>query len=144
MRVSAAKPADAPRLAAVMAGWLNETPWIPNLHTSAEDQRFLRRLIDTVDVIALRNWRGPQGFLARDGEVVHALYLAPKARGRGHGTRLLDVAKTRVPRLELWCFQANTGARAFYAREGFLEVEQTDGAGNDEKLPDVRLVWEKE
>ena len=43
--------------------------------------------------------------------------------------------------LTLWTFQANDGARRFYAREGFREVEFTDGAGNAEKLPDVRLEW---
>lgn len=143
MRIAAAKIADAPRLATIMATWKAETPWMPDLHTSQEDLTFLRRLIDTIDVATLRNWRGPQGFLARDGAVVHALYLAPKVRGRGYGADLLKMAKARSSRLELWCFQANTGARAFYAREGFQEVEQSDGAGNDEKLPDVRLVWEK-
>ncbi len=125
-----------------MSGWIAETAWIPNLHSAGEDTRYLRHLIDTSDVIVLRNWRGLQGFLARHDETVHALYLRPGARGRGWGAKLLDVAKARTPRLSLWAFQANTGARAFYAREGFVEVETTDGAGNDEHLPDVRLVWE--
>ena len=52
-------------------------------------------------------------------------------------------AKARSPRLELWTFQANTRARAFYAREGFAEVKLTDGQGNDEELPDVRMVWNR-
>ena len=91
----------------------------------------------------MRDWRGPQGFLARDGEMIHALYLRPKARRRGFGKALLDQAKAETPRLTLWAFQANAQARRFYAREGFAEVEETDGAGNDEKLPDVRLTWER-
>ena len=109
-------------------------------HSPREDRRFLSRLIAEQEVTTLRDWRGAQGFLARDGEVVHALYLAPRARGRGK--RLLDRAKAQSRRLELWTFQDNAGARAFYAREGFAEVEMTDGNGNDAKLPDVRLVWE--
>ncbi|MCP3969998.1 MAG: GNAT family N-acetyltransferase [Rhodobacteraceae bacterium] len=124
-----------------MAGWIGETPWMPELHTPDEDMRLLRHLIETTDVVTLRDWRGAQGFLARDGDVVHALYLAPRARRRGHGRRLLHAAKTRASRLELWAFQANSAARAFYAREGFAQAEATDGAGNDENLPDVRLVW---
>ena len=51
-------------------------------------------------------------------------------------------AKDRSDRLELWCFQRNEAARRFYAREGFAEVEWTEGADNDEGLPDVRLVWQ--
>ena len=29
----------------------------------------------------------------------------------------------------------------FYARHGFVAVERTDGAGNEEREPDVRYVW---
>ena len=32
-------------------------------------------------------------------------------------------------------------ARRFYAREGFVEVDWTDGAGNEEHEPDVRCRW---
>lgn len=124
-----------------MAGWLDETPWIPNLHNADQDTAFLQRLIARMDVVTLRNWRGAQGFMARQQELIHALYLAPQARSQGWGTVLLDHAKTCAPRLTLWTFQANIRARAFYARNGFVEVETSDGAANDEKLPDVRLLW---
>ncbi len=83
------------------------------------------------------------GFLAREGEEVLALYLAPEARGRGVGKALLDAAKAGRERLTLWAFQRNAAALRFYAREGFAEVERTDGAGNEAGLPDVRLVWER-
>jgi putative acetyltransferase len=43
-------------------------------------------------------------------------------------------------RLSLWTFQANEGARRFYAREGFAEVRMTEG-DNEEGLPDVLLEW---
>lgn len=143
MRIAPAKRSDAPRLAHILGSWTAETPWMPVLHGVMENRAFLLDLIERMQVITLRNWRGAQGFLARDGGMVHALYLSPAARGQGHGKRLLDRAKAEAPRLMLWTFQDNAGARAFYAREGFAEVEQTDGAGNDEKLPDVRLVWER-
>ena len=143
MRLTPAKPRDAGRLARVLSDWIAETPWMHVPHTPAEDQRVLRHLIKRADVVTLRTWRGPQGFLARDGEIVHALYLRRAARGQGQAKRLLDTAKARAPRLTLWTFQANLDARAFYARQGFVEVETTDGAGNDAKLPDVRLVWQR-
>jgi len=144
MRLVPAKPADAGPLARILADWIDETDWMPDIHTPEEDCRFLTGLIDRCDVVTVRNWRGLLGFIARDGIMIHALYLAPRARGRGLGKRLLDIAKSRSDQLELWSFQSNTGARAFYAREGFSEVEMTDGAGNDEKVPDVRLIWQGE
>ena len=141
MKLSPAKPGDARALARIMADWIDETDWMPKIHTPDDDERFLQRLIRENEVVTLRGWRGPWGFMARDGENVHALYLAPGARSLGWGKRLLDHAKAQSPRLTLWSFQANSGARRFYGREGFVEVEQTDGSGNDEKVPDVRLIW---
>ena len=143
MRLAVAKPRDAARLATILADWKDETPWLPDLHSRDEDARFFTHLIAETEVLTLRNWRGLQGFLARDGEVVQALYVAGPARGRGIGKQLLGEAKRRSNRLSLWTFQANARARAFYSREGFREAEATDGAANDEKLPDVRLVWER-
>lgn len=143
MRLARAKPGDAGRLARILSDWIRETPWMPDRHMPQEDIVFLRRLIGAAEVLVLRNWRGAQGFIARDGETIHALYLRPAVRGRGQGRRLLEAAKARAPRLTLWVLQANSPARAFYAREGFVEVETTDGSSNDEKLPDVRLVWQR-
>lgn len=89
------------------------------------------------------------GFLSLDSpapegrSMLDHLYLAPPWRGRGVGDRLITLAKAERPHgLELWTFQANFAARRFYARHGFVEVESTDGSGNDEREPDVRLVWQ--
>lgn len=141
MKLVAATVQDAASLAVILSDWIDETPWMPNIHTPGEDQRFLRRLITDCEVTTVRDGGGPLGFMARDGAMIQALYLMPGLRGMGLGTRLLNIAKSRADQLELWSFQANTGARAFYAREGFQEVEMTDGADNDEHVPDVRLIW---
>ncbi|WP_193776199.1 GNAT family N-acetyltransferase [Streptomyces sp. E2N166] len=71
------------------------------------------------------------------------LYLAPDWRGRGIGDRFVALAKERRPEgLSLWTFQVNAPAHRFYERHGFTAVEWTDGAGNEEREPDVRYVWE--
>ena len=70
------------------------------------------------------------------------LYCKRGFTGKGIGLELLNFAKSKEPNgLQLWTFQVNTGARAFYIREGFKEVEQTDGANCEEKQPDVRMEW---
>jgi len=75
------------------------------------------------------------------GWVNHLYVLAPWT-GRGIGARMLDLAKARQPDgLELWAFQSNLGALRFYRRHGFVPVEETDGSGNEERAPDVRLRW---
>ena len=53
--------------------------------------------------------------------MVEQLYVAPAWIGHGVGRRLIDLAKARRPDgLDLYCFQANTRARRFYERNGFV------------------------
>ena len=43
--------------------------------------------------------------------------------------------------IQLWCFADNLRARAFYEKHGFVAVEFTEGAGNEEKTPDTLYRW---
>ena len=91
-----------------------------------------------------RTKAGSSLFLARRGEEVRLLYTRPDRIGLGAGTQLIEAAKKRgVGALELWCFQANARARRFYEARGFRAVRFTDGAGNEEKTPDIRYRWER-
>jgi len=142
-----ARPNDARAIATILSDWIDQTDWMVRIHTRAEDQGFGAMLIEKTDVTVAETNASPReicGFIAIQPPVVQALYLAAKGRGQGIGKALLDHAKAAHERLELWAFQANRGARSFYEREGFVEVERTDGAGNDEKLPDIRMVWERD
>ncbi len=76
----------------------------------------------------------------QDGWLDH-LHVEPGRTGQRIGSALIDHAKTRRPEgLDLWTFQANTGARRFYERHGFVAVAETDG-DNEEGEPDVRYRW---
>ncbi len=132
---------DEGAVGAILSDWIDATPWMPRLHTRDEDRGFVGHLIGTMEVTVAEIGGNAAGFLARDGHQIQALYLAAAARGRGVGGQLLDAAKDRADALTLWAFQANTGAIQFYARAGFAEAERTDGARNDERMPDVRMIW---
>ena len=87
---------------------------------------------------------GPPDPTAND--TIHAwiqyLYLDPSVIGLGLGAQFIELAKERFTEgLQLWAFQVNEAAQRFYARHGFVEVERTDGSGNDEQEPDVRMTW---
>jgi GNAT superfamily N-acetyltransferase len=96
-----------------------------------------------------------EGWLAVEGDEVLAvmslkpgwveqLYVATDRQGEGVGRSLLDLAKERSDgELQLWTFQVNDRARRFYERNGFVAVEFTDGAGNEEREPDVRYEWRR-
>ena len=70
------------------------------------------------------------------------LYVAPDAQRQGVGSALVDLAKSLRPTgFGLWVFEVNDPARSFYRRHGFVELERTDGSANEERAPDVRMVW---
>ena len=73
---------------------------------------------------------------------IEQLYIDPAWIGRGLGDQFVERAKSAHPEgLQLWTFAVNEPARRFYDAMGFEEVEQTDGAGNEERAPDVRYRW---
>ncbi len=135
----------------ILLDWVEQTDWMPRIHPRESYAEFAAMLCEVSEVTLARETRGEPGgepgrvlgFIARQDEDVQALYVAGFARRRGVGKALLEQAKACCARLGLWTFQANTGARRFYRREGFREDRRTDGAGNDEKLPDVHLAWER-
>lgn len=86
--------------------------------------------------------RGLAGFSIRDGHVLHALYVRPRARRRGLGRCLLAEARQAGPQLDLWVLQRNRTAQAFYTAQGFVEVARSPGIGNDERLPDILMRWQ--
>jgi 8-oxo-dGTP pyrophosphatase MutT (NUDIX family)/GNAT superfamily N-acetyltransferase len=72
---------------------------------------------------------------------LHHLYIDPSWMGRGLGDQFMALVRQRQPEgLQLWAFQSNTRGRRFYEHHGFTAVEFTDGAGNQERWPDVRYA----
>src|SRR4051794_12960441 len=135
---------DAPAIADVYLGSLRETYAFPLAHTEAEIRNWIREeLIPSEEVwIAVAANQDVVAVMALTDAMVDQLYVAPGWSGRGIGTRLLAIAMRRRPAgLDLWTFQVNAGARRFYERHGFVEVERGDGSGNDEGQPDIRYAW---
>lgn len=137
----AARPGDAGTLGAMFTEAVEARAWKPRLHSAAQDISHAGTLIDRGWVTVAELGSDVAGFLARDGVEVDALFVAGWAQGQRVGTALLQDAKNRSDRLELWTFQQNTGAQRFYLRHGFAEAARTQGDRNDERLPDIRYLW---
>ncbi len=136
-----ARPEDAEACADILNDWIDARPWMPRVHSKADVRAFYRDFVFAERQVWVAG-DPVAGFLALDaaGGMVTALYVARP--GEGVGKALLDFAKDGRDSLELHTFQANAGARRFYAREGFDEVAHTDG-DNEEGLPDVLLRWRR-
>jgi GNAT superfamily N-acetyltransferase len=117
-------------------------PWLTGLHTPDEDRWFYReRMFATCTLWGAFEGEVMTGVIACHDDWIEQLYVLPGAQGGGTGSALLEIAKQRAERLQLWTFQRNTRARRFYEARGFVSVEETDGSGNEERQPDVRYFW---
>ena len=139
----AAVVADGGAIARILSDCMDEARWTAPVHAHAQDRAVGRWLIEVSDVSVARARDAVIGFLSRQGRDIQALYLAPGARGQGVGRGLLALAKTASARLGLWTLQANIHARRFYAHNGFVADQMTDGQGNDARLPDVHMIWKR-
>jgi GNAT superfamily N-acetyltransferase len=116
----------------------------PAMHTDQEHRGFYRDRVFASD--EHRVWVAEAdgrilGFAVCTSTFLDGLYIRPDQKGRGIGSLLLDVVDATHPDgYELWVFESNVGARRLYERRGLVEVERTDGSGNEEKAPDIRMA----
>jgi GNAT superfamily N-acetyltransferase len=137
---------DGPAIAAVYtAARVHAVPQMPPaLHTAEEDRGWYSRRITDDEVTAWVAEAAGEilGFALCTPTFLDGIYIRPDLTGLGLGSLLLDVVEATHPDgYELWVFETNTGARRLYERRGLVEVERTDGSGNEEKAPDIRMAW---
>ena len=145
MRLARAHTWHVPRLAAILWAWTRGRPGQPCARSRGDDLALLWRETWRGRVRVARARGRIAGFILRHGTRVHALHVAPGMRGQGVGRALLAEAQARAVALDLWVLEDNRPARAFYARAGFAEAgRDRRGGGNDEGLPDIRMVWQED
>jgi GNAT superfamily N-acetyltransferase len=145
-RVTGSHPTDG-ELVRALAGVFRDArranlQFLIDLHGEDEDRRFLSTVVLPDDEVYIAEVDGAvAGFIAFAGGWVHHLYVTPRFQRRGLGRQLLALAKSSIRSLQLWAFEANAPAIAFYQREGFHIVQRTDGVANEARMPDVRMEW---
>ncbi len=143
-----AEPEEADMLADLhTAARAAAVPAMPaGVHTPEETRAWMRGRVGSSHEVWVAEHAGSvvgYAALSAEGERwLDDLYVAPELTGRGIGSTLLELAKSvRPDGFALWVFASNEGARRFYRRHGLVELEQTDGSGNEERAPDVRMAW---
>lgn len=136
-----ATEADAAGIAAFCRDIRLDT--VPIIHSEQEVALWIREtLIARQSSWVLAEQEKIVGWIDVHRGCLEQLYCPRGETGKGFGKRLLDFAKQLSPDgLKLFTFQVNSGARRFYAREGFVEDYWGDGSDNEEGEPDVRMVW---
>ncbi len=138
-------PEDADELAALATAARHAAvPAMPEpVHTPEEDRAWIARQLagEREAWVAERDGR-LVGYALLEPGWLHSLYVHPDLTGQGIGTVLLELVKgLRPDGFALWVFESNARARRFYARHGLWELEHTDGSGNEERAPDLRMAW---
>jgi GNAT superfamily N-acetyltransferase len=145
--IARAKPSDAMEIADLyLSARAEALPFLGRTH-SDEDVRIWVRdhlLLSSETYVAMV---GDQivGFISLEQESIEQLYVRPGWYRCGIGSLLLNKAFAESRgRLQLFTFQRNIAARAFYEAKGFRALEFTDGSRNEEREPDIRYVWDRE
>jgi ribosomal protein S18 acetylase RimI-like enzyme len=139
-----ARRRDADAVAEVFIASFDTLTFLPKLYTNEETIDFVATVVMSEQEVLVAEEEGTiVGFLALGhGDTLEHLYVHPDFQGRGVGSALLERAKERLSGgFSLWVFQQNVQARRFYERHGLTLVERTDGAGNEERMPDARYEW---
>ena len=146
MIIDKASSADAAAIAQIhRTARQKAMPWLPVLHGPEEDLWFFSTMVLPEEmVLVARENTQPVGFISSHQGWLNHLYIAPDRWGMGLGTRLLEAARSETDHLQLRVFQDNTKARHFYSKHGFCERAFTDGRGNEEKVPDLRMEWSRD
>lgn len=124
-------------------------PYAPLVHSDDEVREWIAR----IQIPGGRVWVAEDGeeivgmmILSEEGEIgwIDHLYLAPGFVGKRIGSDFVGIAKAELGKvIRLYTFQENLGARRFYERHGFQAIAFSDGAGNEERCPDVLYQLEK-
>lgn len=137
-----ATAADADQIASVHLSARRSAPMPPPTHSDAEVRSWLAQRLRTDEVWVAETGGLVAGYARLNDSWLDDLYVAPSYAGQGVGSALLDLATSLRPDgFCLWVFESNTPARRFYARRGLVELEHTDGSGNEERSPDIKMAW---
>jgi GNAT superfamily N-acetyltransferase len=146
--VRPASQQDANAVAEVLCGSRREhLAFAPMAHTPAEVRQWIAEiLIPGGGVYVATHDDQVVAMLAissgQEHQWIDQLYVMPGHTGQGVGAQLLQAAHDKLkPPIRLYTFQANAGARRFYERHGYKAIALTDGAGNEERCPDVLYEW---
>ena len=143
-QIRSARTQDMEACAGILNSWIDETVWMPRVHSHAEVVRYYKTVVagDGKSFVVASD-RSTLGFMVLAADhLVSALYVDRDYRRQGVGQLLLNRAKREFDdKIHLWTFQANEAAQKFYTREGFGEINRTDG-DNEEGLPDILMEWQ--
>jgi len=132
-----AKSSDAPICAAIVNSWIDNTKWMPRIHSPDLITQMIK------DGIPIREFwvigDPVLGYLSFNVEAQQIMGLYVARPGIGLGRALLEQVKLRKSYIKLWSHSANTAAHRFYLREGF-KISGEEKIGGD-GIKEICFEW---
>jgi GNAT superfamily N-acetyltransferase len=117
-------------------------PWLPVLHPPQDVREFYAGRLAEDELYVFEQDGEVLGWALLVGDELDGLYVAPEAQRQGVGAALFrHVQELRPERFGFWVFSDNRRARRFYESHGAWCLYETDGANNEERVPDARYEW---
>ena len=88
-----------------------------------QNYEMVRSVLPNAEVYIFEEEGEIQGFIGMDAEYIAGIFVAAGHKGQGIGHQLIETVKKKK-RLSLHVFDKNTGAMAFYLKEGFTVRER--------------------
>ena len=112
--------------------------YLPHLHSFASVVTWMRGTVLAQHRVWVAEADGAVvGYASLHDGFLANLYVHPSHQGGGIGGALLaEVRRSAPDGFKLWVFEANRSAIRFYERHGARTLRMTDGAENEERLPD--------
>ncbi|NUO77683.1 MAG: acetyltransferase [Lysobacter sp.] len=142
MTLRARSPDDHPRLLQVWERSVRATHDFLAEADIAELRPQVRDVyLDAVEIWVDENADGVvTGFIGLSGAQVEMLFLDPRWRGQGIGTRLLDHARQLRGALTVDVNEQNPAAHGFYRRYGFVDTGRSETDGQGRPLPLLHMA----
>ena len=132
-----AKSSDAPICAAIVNSLIDNTKWMPRIHSPDLITQMIK------DGIPIREFwvigDPVLGYLSFNVEAQQIMGLYVARPGIGLGRALLEQVKLGKSYIKLWSHSANTAAHRFYLREGF-EILGNEKMGSD-GINEICFEW---
>ena len=117
MQLRLADLTDASACSKIVNEWIDNTNWMPRLHSPEEIMKMIRLGIDEREFWVIGD--PVIGYLSLNPNVRQIMGLYVAVPGEGLGKLLLNQVKVGRNYLKLWSHSANTAAHKFYLRKGF-------------------------
>jgi putative acetyltransferase len=142
---SALRPASPRDVEALVRVWRRAVEATHHFLAAGDVDRYepvVRAALPGLEVVVAERAGRVRGFAAADVGRVEMLFVDPDVHGTGVGSALLARVTQGWPVVDLDVNEGNPGARAFYARRGFVVVGRSpvDGQGGPHPLLHLRRV----